>query len=269
MDFLSSEAQNNNSNTAKEIILSSLYEEKKASSVHINWLYDCLNWFTNTIGLKLENLRIREHIKTELSHYSTATFDIDFKFPFGYKELMGIAYRGNYDLTQHQKFSKSKLEFFDEKTKEKFLPHVIEPSVGIDRLFFAVISNSYIEDEKRGNVVLNITNKLAPYKVAVFPLLNKPELESLARKIYNNLIENETVGFYDRSGTIGRRYARQDEIGTPYCITVDFEAIEEGESKDTVTIRDRISTNQKRVKLGEVVEIIDKLVKGKITFNEL
>jgi glycyl-tRNA synthetase len=268
-NFLSAENQEAGK-TQEEITFKELLKNKpNVYPFHANWLYDFLTWFIDELGLSKENLRVREHVKTELSHYSTATFDIDYKFPFGRKELLGMAYRGNYDLTQHQKFSKANLTYFDEKTNEKLLPHVIEPSVGIDRLFFAVITEALCDDEKRGNFVLKLSNKIAPYKVAIFPLMKKDELIESAQDINKKLLNDDIISFFDVSGSIGKRYARQDEIGTPFCITVDYETLEEGENKETVTIRDRDSTKQKRVKIDKVVEITEKLIKGKISFDEI
>ena len=267
--FLSSENQDNDSNKMDTITIADLLKKKKLNEVHAYWLAEYFNWFTNTIGFKFENLRIREHVKTELSHYSTGTFDIDYKYPFGYKEMLGMANRGNFDLTQHQNHSKSKLEFFDETAKIKLLPKVIEPSLGVERFFLATLFESYNDDKKRGNIVLNINPKLSPYRVAVFPLMNKPVLKELARNIFNELLDEDIITVYDRSGSIGKRYARQDEIGTPYCLTIDYEAIEEGKNKGTVTIRDRDSTQQKRIKIEEISQTIDKLIKGKISFNEI
>jgi glycyl-tRNA synthetase len=214
-------------------------------------------------------MRIREHVSTELSHYSSATFDIDYKYPHGFEEMLGMAYRGNYDLTQHQEHSKSKLEFFDEENKAKLLPHVIEPSVEVDRLLMAVLVEAYNDDKERGNINLDLKSKLAPYKVAIFPLMNKDVLIEPARELYNELIDEDVVAVYDRSGSIGKRYARQDEIGTPYCITVDYETIEDGENKGTVTIRDRDSTEQKRIALDSASGIIISLIKGYVKFSDL
>jgi glycyl-tRNA synthetase len=267
--FWSSESQNNDSNDMETVTIKDLLSKKKLSEYHAFWVAEFFNWYQNNIGLSFENLRVREHVKTELSHYSSATFDIDYNFPMGFKEMMGIAYRGNYDLSQHQTHSKSKLEFYDEETKTKLLPHVIEPSVGVERLFMATLFESYHDDKERGTVVLNFNDKIAPYKVAVFPLMNKEQLTGKAREIYNNLLDEDIITSYDRSGSIGKRYSRQDEIGTPYCITVDFECVEDGKDKDTVTIRDRTSTEQKRIKIIEVSDIIKKLINNKIKFEEI
>lgn len=236
---------------------------------HAYWIAELYNWYVEDLGIKWENLRVREHVKKELSHYSKGTFDIDYKYPFGFKELQGIANRGCFDLKQHQEHSKKSLEYFDEESKTKFLPEVIEPAVGVERIFAALLFESYNNDEKRGNVVLNFTPKLAPYKVAIFPLMNKPELVNIAREIFEELIDNDIETIYDKSGSVGKRYARQDEVGTPYCITIDYECIEEGDSKGTVTIRDRDTTEQKRIKVSKITQIISDLVKGKNKFDDL
>ncbi len=267
--FLSAENQDKDSSEMIETTIEKLLKDKKLNEYHAFWLAEFFNWFTEDIGFKYENLRIREHIKTELSHYSKGTFDIDYKYPFGYKEMLGMANRGNYDLNQHQEHSKQKLEFFDEANKEKLLPHVIEPSLGVERFFMAILNETYINDEKRGNIVLNLPPKIAPYKVGVFPLVNKEELTKVAREIYEDLIEEDISAFYDRSGSVGRRYARADEIGTPYCITVDFECIEEGKDNGTVTIRDRNTTEQKRLKVESLSGVIISLIKGNLKFEDL
>ncbi|MBS0285948.1 MAG: hypothetical protein JSR17_01110 [Proteobacteria bacterium] len=223
---------------------------------------EMLIWLTENIGLKNEELRIREHTKDELSHYSSATFDIEFRYPFGsktddssnitnqyeYKELCGIANRGNYDISQHAKFSKQNLLFFDTSTKEKLIPHVIEPSIGLERLFLAVLCSSYEFDKERDYVVLHLKNKLCPVECAVLPLVNKFCVK--AREIFERLVDGNWRVSYDKGGSIGRRYARQDELGTKWCITIDGET----ELDNTVTIRDRDSKEQKRVAIQQLLE---------------
>jgi len=206
------------------------------------------------LGLKKENLKWHEH--ENLVFYAKAAWDIEYKFPFGFKELEGVHARGDYDLTQHSKFSGKDLSFLDPKTNERFVPHVVETSVGVDRTFLAVITEAYTEEKlEDGNerVVMKFPKKLAPIKVAVFPLLkNKPELVKKAREIYENLSEKYMCEF-DDNGNIGKRYRRQDEIGTPYCLTVDFDSLEDGK----VTVRDRDTMEQERVEtknLGNFLE---------------
>ncbi|MFW6286239.1 MAG: glycine--tRNA ligase [Nanoarchaeota archaeon] len=269
MQFLSAQNQDNNSNKMIEVTIKDLLDQNKLSDYHAFWLVEFFNFFNKEVGLSFENLRIREHVKTELSHYSSATFDIDYNYPMGFKEMIGIAYRGNYDLTQHQIHSKSKLDFFDETTHTKLLPHVIEPSAGVERFMMAVLFEAYNNDTLRGNVVLSFKPNLSPYKVAIFPLMNKAVLSTKARELYNELIEEEIAVMYDKSGSIGKRYARQDEIGTPYCITIDFETIEEGDKKDTITIRNRDTTEQKRISTNNLSDVINKLIKDKIKFEDL
>lgn len=267
--FLSAENQDNDSEEMVEITIGELLEKNKLNDYHAYWLAEFFNWFVGVVGFKWENLRIREHVSTELSHYSRGTFDIDYKYPFGYKEMLGMANRGNYDLNQHQQHSKTKLELFDEESKTKLIPHVIEPSLGVERFMMAVMHEAYDNDEQRGNVVLKLPVKVAPYKVAVLPLVNKGGLPELARDIFNELVDEDVEVYYDRSGSVGRRYARQDEIGTPYCITIDFEAVEEGPDKGTVTIRDRNSTQQKRVGIDGLSGVIISLIKRRIKFEDL
>jgi glycyl-tRNA synthetase len=193
------------------------------------------------------------------AHYSKKSIDTEYKFPFGQKELYGLAYRTDYDLSKHQEKSGQSLEYMDPQTNEKFLPHVIEPTWGVSRTLLAVLCSAYREegegDSKR--VYLKLPPKLAPYKVAVFPLLkNKPELVAKAKEIYHELQKHFSVAWDDR-GNVGKRYYSQDEIGTPYCITVDFDTIE----KDgTVTVRDRDTKEQPRVKIEELAEYINKKI---------
>lgn len=206
--------------------------------------------FTKELGLKEENLRWREHEEFERSHYSKRTMDIEYKYPFGFKEMFGLAYRTDFDLSNHAKHSGKDLSYTDFVTGEKYIPHVIEPTFGLSRLVGVVLSDAYHEEE--GRVVLKLAPKIAPYKVAVFPLLaNKPELVSKARKVYEMLKPNFMTAWDDR-GNIGKRYFAQDEIGTPYCLTIDFQTLEDG----TITVRDRDTAKQERIKIDSVVEFI-------------
>ena len=248
------ERQKKNENNAdyERVKIKTLLEEKRLKKIHAFWLYKSLKWYLKF--LKEENIRVREHLDEELSHYSSATFDIEYKFPFGFKEIFGIADRGNFDLSQHQKHSGKKLEILDDKTQKKVLPSVIEPSFGFDRFFMAVMLDSYYYDKERGNVVLKLKNNISPYKVAVLPLVsNKKELLDKSLEVYDFILKNSDFNvFFDKSGSIGRRYARQDEIGTPYCITIDFDTLND----DTVTIRDRDTKEQKRVKIQSILNEI-------------
>jgi len=203
------------------------------------WL-DYIYGFADLLGLSRQHFFNHELPAEERAHYSQRTVDIEYQFPFGQDELWAIAYRTNYDLSRHQQFSQQDLEYFDDETKEKYLPHVIEPTFGLERTFLAVLSEAYTEEKER--VVLKFKPYLAPYQAAVFPLLaNKPALINLARKVYDQLRQEFSVVFDDR-GNIGKRYYAQDEIGTPFCLTVDFESLE----KNDLTIRDRDTTKQIR-----------------------
>jgi len=246
---LDAETQDKDSDDMKETTIAKMIKENRLGEWHGYWLAEQMIWYYS-LGLKKEDLKIREHTKTELSHYSSATFDIDYNYPFGSKEMAGNANRGQYDLNQHIKESKEKLAIFDEATQKKVVPRVIEPTFGMDRAFLAVLCNAYHEDKKRGNVVLKLPKKLAPFYCAVFPLVkNKPELVGKTKEIYKEL-KSAYNCFYDETGSVGRRYARADEIGVPYCITVDFESLDD----HCVTVRDRDTTKQERVKISELKE---------------
>ncbi len=213
------------------------------------WLEERFKWYEN-LGLK--NIRLKEQLPEERAHYSKRTVDIEYEFPFGWGEIEGIANRGNFDLKQHIEFSKEDLTYFEEETKEKFIPYVIEPSAGVERILLAVLLESYAEEGDR--VILKLPYRLAPYKIAVFPLLaNKKELVDLAKKVYLKLKKYFNVYFDDR-GNIGKRYYYQDEIGTPFCITVDFESLK----NQDVTIRDRDTMNQIRVKISAIKDFLVK-----------
>lgn len=229
-------------------------DENTWEKEHERWIQICWDWLLN-IGLKKELLGKDVHKKEKLSHYSRATTDITFKFPFGEQELEGIAARGNFDLSQHQQASGKSLEYFDEERKEKYIPHVIEPSIGVDRLFLAIICSAYCEDEVEGEkrTVLKFHPRMAPIKAAVLPLVkNKPEIVEKARSLFEKLQCRWNV-FWDTAGAIGRRYRRMDEAGTPFCITVDFDSLED----NTVTIRDRDSTEQIRLGIDQVASYLE------------
>lgn len=219
-----------------------------------NWKNQMWDFATKKLGIKEENLRWRPHTDEERSFYSKRTEDLEYAFPFGTKELWGLAYRTNYDLTQHQEFSKKDLSILDPQTNERILPHVIEPAVGINRLFLAVMVDSFKEEENR--IVLSLPAHLAPVKVAVFPLLaNKPELTEKAKEVYSMLQEKvDGKVQWDDRGNIGKRYLAQDEVGTPFCVTIDFQSLED----NAVTVRDRDTASQERVKIEELAEYINK-----------
>jgi len=217
-----------------------------------DWKKTCWSWYL-ALGVKKDNLRYREHEEDELSHYSSMTFDIEYQFPFGWGELMGLAYRGNFDLTQHQKYSGVNMEYTDPQTNNKYIPHVIEPSFGADRTVLITLLDAYDEDEIGGEkrVVMRFAPQIAPVKAAIFPLMKKEELTSIAKELFDTL-KKDFVIEYDESGAIGKRYRRQDEIGTPYCITIDYDTLED----KTVTIRDRDTLEQERVKISKIPEIL-------------
>lgn len=217
-----------------------------------SWKEEMMSFATQKLGVKTENLQWRQHTDKERSHYSLDTWDLDYNFPFGWKELWGVAYRTDYDLKQHQQHSGQNLEYTDPYSGKKFLPHVIEPAAGIARFFLMVLFDSYWEDKANERVVLKLKPSFAPYKAAIMPLAkNKPELVEVARKLYDELLPQMPVAWDERSN-IGKRYLYQDEIGTPFCITVDYNTLED----QTVTIRDRDTTEQIRLPLSEVAQYL-------------
>ena len=221
------------------------------------WEEFCKNWLLS-LGMDENNIRLRQHSKEELVFYSKGTTDIEFKFPFGWGELWGIADRTNYDLSRHMEHSKQDLSYLDPETNEKYIPYVIEPSLGCDRATLAFLCNSYEEEEiAEGNTrtVLHLHPALAPYKVAVLPLSKK--LSEKATEVYEKLAKDFMCD-YDEAGSIGKRYRREDEIGTPYCVTIDFDTLEDNQ----VTIRDRDTMEQVRVSIDE----LNDWVKNKIEF---
>jgi glycyl-tRNA synthetase len=227
---------------------------------HREWIDARLNWFEG-IGLNRDLLGEDVHPKEKLAHYAKACTDITFRFPHGMQELEGIAARGDYDLRQHQEFSGKSMEYFDEARRERYIPHVIEPALGVDRTFLALMCAAYSEDVIDGDTrtVLRFHPRIAPVKAAVFPLVkNKPPLVERARELHARLQRRWNV-FYDESGAIGRRYRRQDEIGTPYGITIDFDTIEKD---DTVTLRDRDTTKQDRVSEAELLQFLEEKIDG-------
>ncbi|HAS84171.1 MAG TPA: glycine--tRNA ligase [Verrucomicrobia bacterium] len=238
---------------------------------HTYWIEKRLAWYAS-IGLPAERLHQDVHPPEKLAHYASACVDIAYEFPFGIQELEGIAARGNFDLSRHSEFSGKKLEYFDQESNQRFIPHVIEPSAGVDRIALAILCNAYCEEwvpAGEGEVlpatpgsnppagyeartVLRFAPRVAPIKVAVFPLLkNKPELVEKAREIYKRLQQCWPC-MYDQAGAIGRRYRRQDEIGTPFCITVDFDSL----ADNTVTLRERDSMKQERIPISEIIPIL-------------
>ena len=203
-----------------------------------------MQWYVD-LGIRPDHLMLRPHDADELSHYSSATSDVEYLFPIGWSELEGIANRGDFDLRQHAEFSREKLEYFDEQTRERYIPHVIEPAAGVGRSVLAFLCDAYDEDEIGGEerTVLKLHPALAPVKVAVLPLLRKLGQPEVAQEIHATLKRAGLQSEYDSGGSIGKRYRRQDEIGTPYCVTVDHQTAED----QTVTLRDRDSLTQERI----------------------
>jgi len=212
------------------------------------WLNERLNWYVN-LGIKKENLRLRQHTKEELAHYAKDCYDIEYLFPMGWSELEGIANRGDFDLVQHSTYSGKELTYFDEETKQHFTPYIIEPSAGVDRSVLALLCDAYDEepDKDEIRVVLHFHPTIAPIKVAVLPLSRREKLVKFSQEVYSDLRQCWTVQ-YDDAQSIGRRYRRQDEIGTPFCVTIDFQSLEDKQ----VTIRERDSMNQIRLPLAEL-----------------
>lgn len=258
--LLNSETQEKGKKDIEETTIGKMIKEKRLDEWHAYWLAEQLMFF-KSIGIDTKKIKIREHIKDELSHYSSATFDLDYDYPFGSKEVAGNANRGQFDLTNHTKESGQKLDYFDEANKSRIIPRVIEPTFGMDRIFLAAIIDCYAFDEKRGNIVLKLHPKLAPVQVGVFSLVNK--LNDEANKVFDEL-KKDFFCQLDLSGSIGRRYARADEIGIPYGITIDFDC---KKNKD-VTIRDRDSTKQIRVKRKDLKDTLRRLLNQEIKFEE-
>jgi glycyl-tRNA synthetase len=216
------------------------------------WKQARYEWYEE-LGIRSDHLRLREHDPDELSHYSRGTADVEYLFPIGWSELEGIANRGDFDLTQHATYSGEKLEYFDPQTKERYVPHVIEPAAGADRATLAFLVDAYDEEQVDGEqrTVLKLHPRLAPVKVAVLPLVRKDGQPEVAREVYAAL-RGRMQSEYDEGGSIGKRYRRQDEIGTPFCVTIDHQTLEDR----TVTVRDRDSLGQERVAIDELPDLL-------------
>ncbi|MCD6310813.1 MAG: glycine--tRNA ligase, partial [Candidatus Eremiobacteraeota bacterium] len=222
------------------------------------WCNERINWYRR-LGIKDKNIRLRRHEKDELAHYAADCYDIEYKFSFGWSELEGIANRTDYDLKCHQEVSQKDLSYFDEAENKHYLPYIIEPSAGSDRATLAFLVDAYDEDEapdEKGQmekrVVLRLDKRLAPIKVAILPLFRKPQLKEVAKQIYAKL-RPAFMCEYDERGSIGKRYRRQDEIGTPYCITVDYQSLEDR----AVTVRDRDTMKQGRIPIIEIPDYLE------------
>lgn len=216
------------------------------------WKEQRIKWYDD-LGIKKENLRFHEHGKDELAHYAEAAFDIEYEFPFGWKELEGIHNRTDFDLKRHKEFSGKDLQYFDDATRERYIPYIIETSAGCDRTLLTCLTDAYEEEDLDGDtrVVLRLSPKIAPIKAGIFPLVKRDGMPEVARKITEDLKKHMPV-FYDEGGAVGRRYRRQDEAGTPFCITVDSQTLED----NTVTVRDRDSMQQDRVGSDKLVEFL-------------
>ncbi|MGI8572512.1 MAG: glycine--tRNA ligase [Solirubrobacteraceae bacterium] len=223
-----------------------------------HWLEERMRWYTG-LGVREDHLRLRAHEADELSHYSSGTYDIEYLFPIGWSELEGIANRGDFDLRQHAEHSGQKLEYVDSATGERYVPHVIEPAAGLNRAMLAFLVDAYDEDEIEGEkrTVLRLHPQIAPVKVAVLPLVRKDGQPELAREVYRQL-RNRVQAEYDEGGAIGRRYRRQDEIGTPWAVTIDHQSLEDR----TVTLRDRDSLEQVRIAIDELSDELERRLRA-------
>ena len=236
-------------------------------AIHQQWMEDCMDWYS-VIGIKTENLRLRKHEDKELSHYAKATYDIEYNFPWGWGEIQGIANRTDFDLKAHMAMSGEKLTYFDEISGQHVVPYVIEPSLGVDRAVMTLLVDAYTEEEtttpsgkNETRVLLKLDPSIAPVKVAVLPLSKNEKLAPLAKSVYDEVRRSSLVGGnvqFDDAQSIGRRYRRQDEIGTPLCVTVDFDSLDD----DCVTIRERDSMKQKRVSITTLTQEISTLLNG-------
>jgi glycyl-tRNA synthetase len=222
------------------------------------WVEQRFNWYTS-LGIKKENLRLREHEKKDLAHYARSCTDIEYLFPMGWSELEGIANRTDFDLKQHSKHSGKDLSYFDPDTNERYVPYVIEPSAGIDRTALAILADAYDEepDKDEIRVLLRLHPDIAPIKVAILPLSKNQKLIPMAKEVHN-AVRQRITSMYDDTQSIGRRYRRQDEIGTPYSVTVDFDSLED----NAVTIRERDSMKQIRVPVAELVSTLERKLDG-------
>jgi glycyl-tRNA synthetase len=232
---------------------------QEADKYYEDWVEERFNWYMD-LGIKKDNLRKREHKKDELAHYAKACSDIEYNFPFGWSELEGIANRTDFDLKQHSEFSGKELKYFDDQSKEKYFPYIIEPSGGVDRATLAFLVDSYNEEEVKGEtrVFLKLHKDLAPTKVAVFPLLkNRPQLVEVAKKISSGL-KKKFICVYDDTAAIGKLYRRQDEVGTLFCVTVDVQSLEDKK----VTVRDRDTMQQERISVDKLQEYLQEKLKN-------
>src|SRR5436189_1291401 len=225
---------------------------------YAHWKQERFDWYVQ-LGIRADHLQLREHDPDELSHYSSGTADVEYLFPIGWSELEGVANRGDFDLTQHAKYSGEKLEYFDQQTGERYVPHVIEPAAGADRAALAFLADAYDEEEVEGEqrVVLRFHPQMAPVKVAVLPLLRKDGQPEVAREVHG-LLRGRMQSEYDEGGSIGKRYRRQDEIGTPFAVTIDHQTLEDR----TVTVRERDSLEQERVAIDALADELERRLRA-------
>jgi glycyl-tRNA synthetase len=214
-----------------------------------HWRHARMKWYVDDVGLRAEKLRFHKHADDELAHYAVAAYDIEYEFPFGWKELEGIHNRTDYDLGKHQEYSGKKLDYFDEETKERFVPYIVETSAGCDRTLLTVLIDAYREEQVEGElrVLLSLNPNLAPIHAGVFPLVKRDGMPDIAARIVDDL-RDDFIVFYDEGGSIGKRYRRMDEAGTPFCITVDSETLQ----NESVTVRFRDSLDQERVAISDL-----------------
>lgn len=248
INLLTAEDQEGGIDTTRKISIGEAVEKGLIGSQwHAYWIAESLKWLWR-IGLSPERLRVREHVKTELAHYAVQTFDVEYYFPYmGWKEIEGISNRSNYDLKRHQEFSGETLHVIDDN--EKVIPYVIEPSFGLERIILAVLTESYVREKNR--TYLKLKPRLAPYKAAVFPLVKRDNIDVVARSIYEELREHIRI-YYEEDGSIGKRYAKADEIGVPFCITVDGQSLQD----NTVTVRYRDTKIQERIHRSQLLEML-------------
>ncbi len=262
INIFSEEMQDKNEKPKKMKIYDAFKKGIIKTDWHAYWLALELSWFIS-LGANPDKFRARQHGAKERSHYSSDTWDLEYEFPMGWRELQGFANRSDYDLKQHEKYSKKSMEILDEKGK-KVLPQVVcEPSLGVERAFLVFMLSAYEYDKKRENTILHLEPSLAPFKAAIFPLVSKGEMFEVAKEIYKDLKEEFNV-LFDYSGSIGRRYSRNDEIGTPISITVDDSSLKD----KTVTLRDRDTTKQVRVKISALRDTLRKLINDDILFQD-
>ncbi|MFH1107469.1 MAG: glycine--tRNA ligase [Candidatus Micrarchaeota archaeon] len=262
---LTAEMQDSKQQPQKMRIADLLQRKLVKTKWHAYWLAYSLRWLEG-VGIGLERLRLRQHVKTELSHYSSETWDVEYFYPWGWKELLGVANRTDFDLVRHGRQSGKDLSHFDEETKKKVVPFVIEPSFGLERVLLTVLLDAYTEkaDKDGSKTVLALRPAIAPVKAAVFPLMKKDGLAEKAREIFLGLLSTFAVE-YDDSGSIGKRYARADEVGIPFAMTIDYDTLKDG----TVTLRDRDSTKQTRIRHSEAESILLQLLRGERKFEDL